>query len=75
MPADGMRAAVNAKTEFRHPLLRQLEVNLPKFSYNGKSYYSPPTVTPLLLGLASFAAMQHFRPPFGAKQTLWPHET
>ena len=41
MPADGLRAALYAKTEFRRPCYRQLEENLAKFFDSGKQASRP----------------------------------
>ena len=49
MPADGLRAALYAKTEFRRPCYRQLEENLAKFFDSGKSRYWPPACRQCLL--------------------------
>ena len=43
MPADGMRAAIYAKTEFRQPCLGSSKANLPNSFVNGKSRYSSPS--------------------------------
>ena len=51
MPADGTRAAIYPKAEFRRPVLRQLETKLLKSFDNGKSRDLP---TPATLGSGTF---------------------